>query len=174
IAPDKDIEGMNPYNLGRLALGNPLFIPPTVLSVLELIKFTGLALRGKKVTIIGASSIIGKPLALLLADKLATVTIAQIGTYEAGDLESYCRQADVLISAAGVPGLVKGDWIKKGAVVIDVGTAEKSSKISGDVEFEKAKESAAAITPVPGGVGRLTTLFLFDNLLRAERLNKKP
>lgn len=167
ISPEKDVEGMNPVNFGKLSLGKSLFIPPTVLSVLELIRSKEVNLRGKRVTIVNSSNIIGKPLALLLVDQLATVSITHIATSQAGDLETYVRGADILISAAGVPALIKGDWVKEGAIVVDVGTAQRQGKLTGDVEFDQAKEKAAAITPVPGGVGKLTTMFLFRNLLTA-------
>lgn len=170
LSVDKDIEGMNPCNLGKLFLGTPRFIPPTVLSVLEFIKDTGVKLYGKKVTLVGFSNIIGKPLSLLLGDKFATVSITHIATYEAGDLRSYISDADILISATGVPGLIKGSWIKKGAVVVDVGVGEKDGKLTGDVEFEAAKKKASFITPVPGGVGKLTTMFLFHNLIIAAKI----
>jgi methylenetetrahydrofolate dehydrogenase (NADP+)/methenyltetrahydrofolate cyclohydrolase len=176
----KDIEGMHPVNLGKFFMGESLmssqeakyFVSPTVLSVLELIKQAEIKLYGKKVTIVGFSNIIGKPLAILLGDELATVSITHIATSKVGDLESYVKAADILISATGVPGLIKGDWIKPGAVVIDVGTGEKQGKISGDVEFEKAKAKAAVITPVPGGVGKLTTMFLYHNLIIAAKKQK--
>ena len=163
----KDIEGMNPYNLGLLFVGEPLFISPTVLSILEFIKMSGVDLYGKQVTIVGFSTLIGKPLALILGRKLATVTIAHIGTYESGKLPSYIKNSDIVVSAVGKPHIIKGEWIKKGAVVIDVGIGEFNGKVVGDIEFEKAKRRAAFITPVPGGVGKLTSLFLFKNLIDA-------
>jgi methylenetetrahydrofolate dehydrogenase (NADP+)/methenyltetrahydrofolate cyclohydrolase len=163
----KDIEGVSAYNLGMMCLGEPLFISPTVLSVLELLKYTGINIYGKEIALVGFSTIIGKPLSLLLAKNFATVTITHVATYEAGKLPHHIKSADIVISAVGKPSLIKGAWIKKGAVVIDVGTAQCNGKIAGDVEFSQARKKASFITPVPGGVGKLTTAFLFKNLLRA-------
>jgi methylenetetrahydrofolate dehydrogenase (NADP+)/methenyltetrahydrofolate cyclohydrolase len=166
----KDIEGMNPYNLGYLFIGEPKFISPTVLSVLEFLKMTKINLYGKEVTIVGFSSLIGKPLALLLGRKFATVNITHIATYEHKRLQFYVRNADILISAVGKPNFIKGKWIKNGAAVIDVGIGSKDGKIVGDVDFENAKTKAAFITPVPGGIGKLTSLFLFQNLVKAYKI----
>jgi methylenetetrahydrofolate dehydrogenase (NADP+)/methenyltetrahydrofolate cyclohydrolase len=186
IDESKDVEGVNPANLGKLFLGNKgiadvisetpeaILLPPTVGSVLDIL-FLALGdsdIYGKKVTIVGFSSIIGKPLALLLANSFATVSIAHIATYEKGDLASYVKGADILISAVGEPDLIKGAWIKEGAIVIDVGTSKNGNEITGDVEFEEASRKAAIITPVPGGVGKLTTLFLYHNLMLI-RLRRK-
>jgi len=168
LSPNKDIEGMHPLNLGRFFSGESKLISPTASSVIELLGETKTELQGKRVVIVGFSSLIGKPLTLFLAKEIATVTIVHIKTKKE-DLPFYITNADILISAAGVPGLIKGDWIKKGAIVIDVGTGKKGGKTVGDVEFDKAKEKAAAITPVPGGVGKLTTMFLFHNLLIAAK-----
>lgn len=163
----KDIEGMNPYNLGLLFVGEPLFVSPTVLSILEFIKMSGIDLYGKQVTIVGFSTLIGKPLTLILGRKLATVTITHIGTYESGKLPFYIKNSDIVVSAVGKPHIIKGEWIKKGSVVIDVGIGQFNGKVVGDIEFEKAKRKASFITPVPGGVGKLTSLFLFKNLIDA-------
>jgi len=170
---EKDIEGMHPANLGRFFLGQPRFVSPTVRSVQEMLDESGVIPRGKKVALVGFSSLIGRPLALWLGSKLATVSITHIATDEAGDLPSYIKSADIVISAVGKPGLIKGEWIKEGSVVIDVGTGHKDNKMSGDVEFDKAGKKAAFITPVPGGVGKLTTMFLYHNLVLACRLNSK-
>lgn len=170
----KDLEGVHPYNLGKLFFTRSpdKFVSPTVLSTLELLKYAlgdFSALRGKKVTVVGSSLLIGKPLAVILLNNFATVSVTHIATYEQSDLSEYVKIADILISAVGEPGIIKGTWIKPGAIVIDIGTSEKEGKLTGDVEFESAKEKAAAITPVPGGVGKLTTLFLFRNLIFAGR-----
>ena len=175
---NKDVEGVHSANLGKLFRGNKniaeelnfspesILLPPTARSVLYVLKISNnLNVRGKRITIVGFSSLVGKPLALLLANAFATVSITHIGTYESRDLEYYVKSADILISAVGKPGLIKGDWIKDKAVVIDVGTRQKDGKLSGDVEFDKAKEKAAFITPVPGGVGKFTPLFLYYNLI---------
>lgn len=170
LSPEKDIEGITPYNLGRILLRSPLFLPPTVLSILEVLKIVNLNLWGKNTVIVGFSLHIGKPLSILLADEFSTVSITHIATYKMKQLPSYIRKADVLISCVGRPHFIKGEWIKKGAVVIDVGITKYKSKILGDIEFEEAKRKASFITPVPGGVGMLTGIFLFKNLLNAAKL----
>ncbi|MBU2436200.1 MAG: bifunctional 5,10-methylenetetrahydrofolate dehydrogenase/5,10-methenyltetrahydrofolate cyclohydrolase [Candidatus Omnitrophica bacterium] len=173
IEVKKDIEGMNPCNLGKLVMGEPLFIPPTVASILEFLKMSEVDLYGKKATVIGFSAIIGKPLSFLLANKFVTVSIAHIATYQKGDLPFYVKNADILISAVGQSQLIKGEWIKEGALVIDAGIAELEGKITGDVEFEQAKKKASFITAVPGGVGKLTSILLFKNLIKAAELTGK-
>ena len=166
----KDIEGMHPDNLGRLMESKPLFISPTVRSILECLKQAAVQLYGKKVTIVNNSVLIGKPLAMLLTDEFATVTITHIATSEKGDLPRFIQEADIVVTAVGKPGVIKAEWIKDSAIVIDVGTGIKDGKLAGDVEFDKAKEKALFITPVPGGVGKLTPLFLFANLFKAKEL----
>lgn len=175
----KDVEGMHPINLGKFLIGDPLLSPPaagvlcispTVRSVIALLDMSRIELYGKRVTIVGFSSLIGKQLALFLGNEFATVSITHIATYDSGDLPSYVMSADVLISAVGKPHLIRGSWIKEGAVVIDVGTGEKNGKLTGDIEFDAAKERASFITPVPGGVGKLTTMFLYYNLVTAAGL----
>lgn len=173
LEEEKDIEGMHPANLGRFFLAQPRFISPTVLSVVEMLDESKVELRGKRVALVGFSPLIGRPLALWLGSRFATVSITHIATFEEGDLPSYIKSADIVISAVGKPGLIKGEWIKEKAIVIDVGTGHKDDKISGDVEFDKAKEKAAFITPVPGGVGKLTTVFLYHNLVLAYKLSSK-
>jgi len=175
----KDVEGMHPANLSRFLIGkyqdpgSMLCVSPTVLSVIEILDAVMTAsaqeYRGKFVTLVGASILIGKPLALFLADKLATVCLTHVGTTRK-DLRRMVRNAEILISAAGKPGLIKGSWIKDGAIVIDVSTVKVGNKLTGDVEFEEASRRAAYITPVPGGVGKLTPVFLFSNLVTAARL----
>ena len=173
IKRDKDIEGLNPYNLGELFFGSPLFIPPTVLSVLELLKDVSSDLYGKNVVIVGFSNILGKPLSIILADKFATVSVTHIGTFEANKLPFYLNNADIVITAVGKPNIIKGEWIKKRAVVIDVGISKLNDKITGDVEFKEALKRASYITPVPGGVGALTVAFLFSNLFKAAGMQKR-
>ena len=129
-----------------------------------------LDLFGKEVTIVGFTNILGKPLSVLLADKLSTVSITHIATYQTGKLAQYVKRADILITAVGKSSLIKGEWIKKGSVVIDVGISRVGDKLDGDVEFNKAKNIASAITPVPKGVGILTAVFLFYNLIKAKEL----
>jgi methylenetetrahydrofolate dehydrogenase (NADP+)/methenyltetrahydrofolate cyclohydrolase len=131
-----------------------------------------LDLYGKEVVVVGHSEIVGKPLSLLLLEKFATVTVCHIGTSKAGKLEEHVKKAEVLIVAVGQAGLIKGEWIKDGAVVIDVGINRVGDKIVGDVEFEAAQKRAAYITPVPGGVGPLTVTMLMRNLIEAARLQQ--
>jgi len=169
ISPEKDIEGMHPQNIGKLLFGKAGLIPCTAASAMELINSSGIDLYGKEVVIVGHSEIVGKPLALLLLDKFATVTIAHIGTSKAGKLEEHVRRAEVLVVAVGKAGLIKGDWVKEGAVVIDVGINRIGDKIIGDVEFEGAEKRAGFITPVPGGVGPLTVTMLMRNLVEAAK-----
>jgi len=169
IDSQKDVEGVNPYNLGMLLIGKPKFISPTVMSVLEFLNIADVDLYGREVTIVGSSVLIGKPLAIILANDFATVSITHIATYEKGRLPFYINNADILISAVGKPCIIRGEWIKEGAVVIDVGVGQKDGKLTGDVEFDKAVQKASFITPVPGGVGKFTTLFLFENLIKAKQ-----
>ena len=169
IDPDKDIEGMHPANIGKLLFGKAKLIPCTAASAMELINSSGIELYGKEAVVVGHSEIVGKPLALLLLDKFATVTVCHIGTSKAGKLEEHVKKAEVLIVAVGRAGLIKGEWVKEGAVVIDVGINRVADKIVGDVEFETAEKRAAYITPVPGGVGPLTVTMLMRNLVEAAK-----
>jgi len=170
IAPEKDIEGMHPSNLGKLLLGRTKIFPATAAAVMDLLHSIGISYSGKEVVIVGHSEIVGKPLALMLADKLATVTICHIGTTKAGKLAEHVQRADVLIVAVGKPGLIKGEWIKEKAIVIDVGISKVGEKIIGDVEIDAAAKRASWITPVPGGVGPLTVAMLMRNLVEAAKL----
>jgi methylenetetrahydrofolate dehydrogenase (NADP+)/methenyltetrahydrofolate cyclohydrolase len=170
IEPKKDVEGLHPENMGKIIFGKAKILPCTAQAVMELIKETQIDLYGKEVVIVGHSEIVGKPLSLLLLDKFATVTVCHIGTYDAGRLEEHVKKAEVLIVAVGKAGLIKGSWIKEGAIVIDVGINRVGDKIVGDVEFEEAFKRASWITPVPGGVGPLTTTLLMRNLLEATKL----
>jgi len=172
IAPEKDVEGMNPVNIGKIVFGNAKLLPCTAAAVMELLNNTGVNLYGKEVVVVGHSEIVGKPLSLLLLDKFATVTVCHIGTSKAGKLEEHVRKAEVLIVAVGKAGLIKGEWVKEGAIVIDVGINRVNDKIVGDVEFEGAEKRAAYITPVPGGVGPLTVTMLMRNLIEAVKLQQ--
>jgi len=165
ISPSKDVEGLHPFNLGKIMLSKPDVIPPTAAAVIAVMDNYVKDYKGREVVIIGHSHIVGKPLVLLLADRLATVRFCHIGTSIADKLREHVMAADILIVATGVPHLVKGDWIKKGAVVIDVGINKAGDKIVGDVEFEKAYQTASYISPVPGGIGPVTTVMLMKNLL---------
>ena len=170
ILPEKDVEGMHPVNIGKIVFGKARILPCTAAAVMELLKETGADLYGREVVVVGHSEIVGKPLALLLLDKFATVTVCHIGTSKAQKLEEHVRKAEVLIVAVGKAGLIKGDWIKEGAIVIDVGINRVGDKIVGDIEFETAEKKASYITPVPGGVGPLTVTMLMRNLVEATKL----
>ncbi|MCK4810433.1 MAG: bifunctional 5,10-methylenetetrahydrofolate dehydrogenase/5,10-methenyltetrahydrofolate cyclohydrolase [Candidatus Omnitrophica bacterium] len=169
LAPSKDIEGITPYNLGRIFLKNPGFLPPTVLSVLEVLKIVDICIYGKNVTLIGFSSHIGKPLSIILTDRFATVSLTHIATYEKQYLPFFLRSADIIISCVGKPQFIRGTWIKKGALIIDVGISRYKGRLCGDVNFKEVEKKASFITPVPGGVGVFTALFLFSNLLKSAK-----
>jgi methylenetetrahydrofolate dehydrogenase (NADP+)/methenyltetrahydrofolate cyclohydrolase len=181
IDPDKDVDGFHPINVGRLMIGGGevKFLPCTPAGIQELIVRSGVEIEGAEVVVVGRSNIVGKPIANILLQKAAganaTVTVAHTRTK---DLAFHCKRADILVVAAGVPGLVKPEWIKPGACVIDVGVNRVGEKISektgkkiailkGDVDFDKAKEIAGYITPVPGGVGPMTITMLMRNTLRS-------
>ena len=163
IAPGKDAEGMHPQNLGKILLGQYKIGPCTAMAVMELLEATKVNLYGKEAVIVGHSEIVGKPLALMLLNKFATTTVCHIGTGERGVLPEHVKRAEILVVAVGKAGIVKGDWIKEGAIVVDVGINKVGDKIVGDVEFESASQRAAHITPVPGGVGPITTTILMRN-----------
>jgi len=164
IAPLKDAEGMHPENLGRILLGNYRIGPCTAMAVMELLESTGEKLYGKEAVIVGHSEIVGKPLALMLLNKFATTTVCHIATGERGVLPEHVKRAEILVVAVGKAGIVKGDWVKDGAIVIDVGINRVGDKIVGDIEFEGASARASHITPVPGGVGPITTTILMRNV----------
>jgi methylenetetrahydrofolate dehydrogenase (NADP+) / methenyltetrahydrofolate cyclohydrolase len=172
ISPEKDIEGMHPANIGKIVFSRAKILPCTPAAVMELLSSTGVDLYGKEVVIVGHSEIVGKPLSLLLLDQFSTVTVCHIATSKAGKLEEHVKAAEVLIVAVGRTGLIKGEWIKEGAVVIDVGINRVGDKIMGDVEFEPAEKRASWITPVPGGVGPLTVTMLMRNLVEAVKLQE--
>ncbi|HCL4078369.1 TPA: bifunctional methylenetetrahydrofolate dehydrogenase/methenyltetrahydrofolate cyclohydrolase FolD [Pseudomonas aeruginosa] len=169
IRPDKDVDGFHPYNLGRLAQRLPLLRPCTPKGVMTLFEETGLAIRGLDATVVGASNIVGRPMSLELMIAGCTTTVCHRFTR---NLEEHVRRADVLIVAVGKPGLVKGEWVKEGAIVIDVGiNRQEDGRLVGDVDFEAAAERAAWITPVPGGVGPMTVASLLENTLQAADLH---
>ena len=165
IYPEKDAEGMHPQNIGKILLGNYKIGPCTAMAVMELLEFSKVDLYGKEVVVVGHSEIVGKPLALMLLNKFATTTVCHIATGERGVLADHVKNAEVLIVAVGKAGLIKGEWIKDGAIVIDVGINRVGDKIAGDVEFEGASMKASYITPVPGGVGPITTTILMRNVV---------
>lgn len=166
IAPDKDVDGFHPVNVGRLWTGNPVSIPCTPLGCALILKDRLGDLSGKRAIVIGRSNIVGKPMAALLLAANATVTIAHSRT---ADLAARCREADIVIAAVGKPELVRGDWLKPGATVLDVGinriTEGEKTRLVGDVHFASAVEVAGAITPVPGGIGPMTIACLLRNTL---------
>lgn len=163
IDPSKDVDGFHPYNIGRLAQRRPFIRPCTPLGVTRLIEASGLNTYGKHAVVVGASNIVGRPMGLELLLLGATTTVCHRFTH---DLEHHVRQAEILVVAAGKPGLVKGEWIRRGSMVIDVGMNRLSNgKLVGDIEFEAAFERAGWITPVPGGVGPMTVAMLMSNTL---------
>jgi methylenetetrahydrofolate dehydrogenase (NADP+)/methenyltetrahydrofolate cyclohydrolase len=165
IRPDKDVDGFHPENMGKLIANlDSGFIPCTPLGIKILLEHYGIDVQGKDTTIVGAGYIVGKPLSVLLLNQNATVTTCHIYTK---DLKKHTLNADILISATGVAHLIKADMVKEGAVVIDVGISKKDGKIVGDVDFEKVKEKASYITPVPGGVGPMTVTALLLNTFKA-------
>jgi methylenetetrahydrofolate dehydrogenase (NADP+) / methenyltetrahydrofolate cyclohydrolase len=172
IAPAKDVDALNPYTAGRLAIGDPTFLSCTPYGVLELLAEAGVDTVGANVVIVGRSNLVGRPLSVMLTLKGrdATVTLAHSRTR---DLPAVCRAADVLVAAVGVAGLVTADMVRPGAVVIDVGTNRtEDGKLVGDVDFEGVAEVAGAITPVPGGVGPMTVTMLLQNTLEAARARR--
>lgn len=163
ISPEKDAEGMHPQNLGKILLGQYKIGPCTAMAVMELLESTKVNLYGKEAVIVGHSEIVGKPLSLMLLNKFATTTVCHIGTGDRGALPGHVKRAEILIVAVGKAGIIKGGWIKDGAIVIDVGINKVGDKIVGDVEFEGASQKALYITRVPGGVGSITTTILMRN-----------
>ncbi|RPD90952.1 bifunctional methylenetetrahydrofolate dehydrogenase/methenyltetrahydrofolate cyclohydrolase FolD [Neisseria weixii] len=169
ILPHKDVDGFHPYNVGRLVVKMPLMRPCTPKGVMTLLEAYGVDPKGKKAVIVGASNIVGRPQALELLLARATVTVCHSATENLAD---EVAQADILVVGVGIPNFVKGEWVKPGAVVIDVGINRlEDGSLCGDVEFDVAKERAAMITPVPGGVGPMTIATLLENTLHAAQLH---
>ena len=167
IAPEKDVDGFHPMNLGHLLAGTPRVLPCTPAGVMEILDHYGVELKGAEAVVVGRSRIVGKPLAQLLLARHATVTICHTRTR---DLAAHTLRAEVLCVAAGRPQVIRGDMVREGAVVVDVGINRlESGKLVGDVEFESASKRARAITPVPGGVGPMTVAMLMKNTLQAAR-----
>jgi len=165
IRPDKDVDGFHPYNIGRLAVKMPTLRPSTPRGIMTMLRATGEVLRGKNAVMVGASNIVGRPMSLELLLAGCTITVCHSATR---DLESFVRSAEVLVVGVGQPKMIPGDWIREGAVVIDVGINRlPDGKLVGDVDFESAKERAGWITPVPGGVGPMTVATLLENTLEA-------
>lgn len=167
VSPEKDVDGFHPVNVGRLVGGEPVFIPCTPKGVLQMIDSTGQDITGKRAVVIGRSNIVGKPVAMLLLHRHATVTICHSRTK---DLPGVAREADILIAAIGKPLFVTPDMVKEGAIVIDVGINRLADgKLVGDVDFDRVKERAGWITPVPGGVGPMTIAMLLQNTLESAK-----
>ncbi|MGD9850499.1 MAG: bifunctional methylenetetrahydrofolate dehydrogenase/methenyltetrahydrofolate cyclohydrolase FolD [Nitrospirales bacterium] len=172
VSPEKDADGFHPFNVGRLVEGDPVFVPCTPKGVIHMIDSTGEAIAGKRAVVIGRSNIVGKPVAMLLLHRHATVTICHSRTK---DLSGVVREADIVIAAIGKPHFVTADMVKEGAMVIDVGINRLADgKLVGDVDFDRVKERAGWISPVPGGVGPMTIAMLLQNTLEsAQRMAEK-
>ena len=165
IHPDKDVDGFHPYNMGRLALKMPLLRPCTPKGVMTLLERTGIPLEGKEAVIVGASNIVGRPMTLELLSARCTTTTCHSKT---ADLEAHVRRAEVLVVGVGIPNFIPGEWVRDGAVVIDVGINRlEDNTLTGDVDYEGAFQHASWITPVPGGVGPMTIATLLQNTLKA-------
>ena len=181
VDPRKDVDGFHPVNAGLLASGRPGLVPCTPVGCMALLDASGLDPKGARAVVLGRSNIVGKPVAQLLLARNATVTLAHSHTR---DLASVCREADILVAAVGKAEMVRGDWVKPGAVVIDVGitrvdagvdaSGKAKTRLLGDVAFDEAKERASAITPVPGGVGPMTVACLLENTLKAAVARSSP
>ncbi|MDK7927337.1 MAG: bifunctional methylenetetrahydrofolate dehydrogenase/methenyltetrahydrofolate cyclohydrolase FolD [Staphylococcus simulans] len=170
INPAKDVDGFNPANIGKLYIDEQTFVPCTPLGIMELLKNADIDLEGKEAVVIGRSHIVGQPVSKLLLQQNATVTILHS---RSKDMSKHLKNADVIVSAVGRPGLVTKDDVKEGAVVIDVGnTPDENGKLKGDVEYDEVKEIAGAITPVPGGVGPMTITMVLNNTLLAEKMRR--
>lgn len=167
IDPKKDVDGFHPQNAGSLTQGWPVLQPCTPLGIMKLLATTKVILLGKKATVVGSSNIVGKPIALSLLNAGCTVTICNKSTI---DLKSFLIDADIVVSATGQPHLIKGDWIKPGSIIIDVGISRIHDQLIGDVDFQVAKQRAAWITKVPGGVGPMTVACLLENTLLSQKL----
>ncbi|HIH09396.1 MAG TPA: bifunctional methylenetetrahydrofolate dehydrogenase/methenyltetrahydrofolate cyclohydrolase [Candidatus Diapherotrites archaeon] len=171
IAPEKDVDGLNPINHGKAMLGKDAFVPATPKGIMTLLEATKIKLAGKSAVVIGRSNIVGKPVAMLLLNADCTVTMCHSRTKKLAD---YTKKADIIVSAVGKPKLVKANMVKRGAIVIDVGTTKNSKgKLLGDVDFKKVARKASWITPVPGGVGPMTIASLMQNTLKAARQIEK-
>jgi len=166
LNPEKDVDGLTPVNMGRLALGRPGIVPCTPLGIMALIESAGVSPAGREAAVVGRSNIVGKPVALLLLAGHATVTLCHSRT---ADLAAHTRRADILVAAAGHPHLIRAEMVKPGAVVIDVGLTRVDGRIAGDVDFDAVREVAGAITPMPGGTGPMTIAMVLENTLAAAR-----
>ncbi len=163
IALEKDVDGFHSVNIGRLVAANEGAVPCTPNGIIRMLEETGIAIKGKHAVVVGRSNIVGKPAAMMLLNRDATVTICHRHTVELG---KYTKEADILVVAVGKPGLITADMVKEGAVVVDVGINKVNGRITGDVDFERVKEKVAWITPVPGGVGPMTVAMLLENTMK--------
>ena len=171
INPKKDVDAFHPVNVGKIMVGNYDFVPCTPAGIMELIKESGIDICGRECVVVGRSNIVGKPMAMMLLHANGTVTVCHSRTK---NLAEKTRQADILVAAVGIPNFITGDMVKEGAVVIDVGiNRTEDGKLTGDVEFETAEPKAAAITPVPGGVGPMTIAMLMKKTLKAAVINRE-
>ncbi len=167
LDPAKDVDGFHPANMGRLLAGNPTFVPCTPLGIMVLLEHYGLPITGKRAVVVGRSTLVGKPLAILLLAAHATVTLAHSKT---ADLPAVCREAEILVAAVGRPRLITTEMVREGAVVVDVGINRlPDGKLVGDVDFEAVRQKASAISPVPGGVGPMTVAMLLHNTVNAAK-----
>ncbi len=164
ISPVKDVDGLNPITVGNILIGNEFLAPATPKGIIRILEKMNIHVEGKEVVIINNSNVVGKPLALMLTNRFATVTICHVKTK---DLKAHTLKADILITAVGKPNLIKKDMIKRDAVVIDTGIVRVNDKIVGDVDFDNVKDVASHITPVPGGVGPMTVAMVLENILIA-------
>ena len=167
ISPDKDVDGLHPYNLGRLMMGTPVFVPCTPAAVMAMLEYLKIPIEGRRAVIVGRSNLVGRPVSLLLMHRHATITVCHSRTQ---DIQTICRGADILVAAIGKAGFVTSEMVKEGAVVIDVGINRmKDGSLVGDVDFPEVSKKAGWITPVPGGVGPMTIAMLLKNTLESAR-----
>lgn len=167
IDPSKDVDGFHPYNMGRLFLGEESIVPCTPKGVMVLLDHYGIPVEGREAVVVGASIIVGKPLAFMLINRMATVTVCHIMTK---DLALHTKKADIIFTATGVPRLIKREMVRKGATIIDIGISRVQGKVVGDADFQGLQEWAGAITPVPGGVGPMTVAMLMENTLQTFKM----
>jgi methylenetetrahydrofolate dehydrogenase (NADP+)/methenyltetrahydrofolate cyclohydrolase len=170
VSSDKDVDGLNPVNLGNLLIGNEFLVPCTPKGIIKMLEKMKIPVEKKNVVIVNNSNVVGKPLAMMLTNRFATVTLCHVKTKF---LSQYTKKAEILITATGVPNLIKKDMVKEGIVIVDAGICYKDDKVCGDVDFENVKDIASYITPVPGGVGPMTVAMVLENtLILAENIHK--